>query len=93
MPEWPKGAVCKIAGEAYGGSNPPPPTDRQTDRQTYLHTQEWSHQTPSTLSKSDLLLTLADSSAQGHTRPGSDLTGDAVVESVIGGQPRRGVGS
>ena len=27
MPEWPKGAVCKIAGVAYGGSNPPPPTD------------------------------------------------------------------
>ena len=27
MPERPKGAVCKIAGEAYGGSNPPPPTD------------------------------------------------------------------
>ena len=26
MPEWPKGAVCKIAGVAYGGSNPPPPT-------------------------------------------------------------------
>src|SRR5439155_13216366 len=24
--EWPKGAVCKIAGVAYGGSNPPPPT-------------------------------------------------------------------
>ena len=27
MPERPKGAVCKIAGVAYGGSNPPPPTD------------------------------------------------------------------
>ncbi len=26
MPEWPKGAACKIAGVAYGGSNPPPPT-------------------------------------------------------------------
>jgi hypothetical protein len=26
MPERPKGAVCKIAGVAYGGSNPPPPT-------------------------------------------------------------------
>src|SRR5438874_13192106 len=26
MPERPKGAVCKIAGDAYGGSNPPPPT-------------------------------------------------------------------
>src|SRR6478609_2316184 len=25
MPERPKGAVCKIAGDAYGGSNPPPP--------------------------------------------------------------------
>ena len=31
MPERPKGAVCKIAGDAYGGSNPPPPTDRPTD--------------------------------------------------------------
>jgi hypothetical protein len=28
MPERPKGAVCKIAGEAYGGSNPPPPTNQ-----------------------------------------------------------------
>ena len=26
MPEWPKGAACKVAGDAYGGSNPPPPT-------------------------------------------------------------------
>ncbi len=26
MPEWSKGAVCKTAGSAYGGSNPPPPT-------------------------------------------------------------------
>lgn len=25
MPEWSKGAVCKTAGYAYGGSNPPPP--------------------------------------------------------------------
>jgi hypothetical protein len=30
MPERPKGAVCKIAGVAYGGSNPPPPTDNST---------------------------------------------------------------
>src|SRR5712691_3114250 len=30
MPEWPKGAVCKIAGVAYGGSNPPPPTHPRT---------------------------------------------------------------
>jgi quinol monooxygenase YgiN len=27
VPERPKGAVCKIAGVAYGGSNPPPPTE------------------------------------------------------------------
>ena len=26
MPERPKGAVCKIAGEAYEGSNPSPTT-------------------------------------------------------------------
>ena len=24
VPEWPKGADCKSAGGAYGGSNPPP---------------------------------------------------------------------
>jgi catechol 2,3-dioxygenase-like lactoylglutathione lyase family enzyme len=36
MPEWPKGAACKVAGDAYGGSNPPPPTDRPTDRPTDL---------------------------------------------------------
>jgi hypothetical protein len=23
VPEWPKGAVCKTAGSAFGGSNPP----------------------------------------------------------------------
>lgn len=28
LPEWPKGAVCKTAGSAYGGSNPPAPTTR-----------------------------------------------------------------
>ena len=26
VPEWTKGADCKSAGDAYGGSNPPPPT-------------------------------------------------------------------
>ena len=26
VPEWPKGADCKSAGSAYGGSNPPPST-------------------------------------------------------------------
>src|SRR6478609_9201271 len=34
MPERPKGAVCKIAGDAYGGSNPPPPTVPPTKRLT-----------------------------------------------------------
>ena len=28
VPEWPKGADCKSAGFAYGGSNPPAPTRR-----------------------------------------------------------------
>jgi hemolysin III len=33
VPERPKGAVCKIAGVAYGGSNPPPPTSpSETDQ-------------------------------------------------------------
>jgi hypothetical protein len=27
LPEWPKGAVCKIVGLAYVGSNPTPATD------------------------------------------------------------------
>ena len=35
MPEWPKGAACKVAGVAYGGSNPPPPTT--TNRTTQPH--------------------------------------------------------
>jgi hypothetical protein len=26
VPEWPKGADCKSAGDAYGGSNPSRPT-------------------------------------------------------------------
>ncbi len=29
VPKWPKGADCKSAGAAFGGSNPPPST---TDR-------------------------------------------------------------
>jgi hypothetical protein len=28
VPEWPKGADCKSAGEAFGGSNPPLSTTR-----------------------------------------------------------------
>jgi hypothetical protein len=27
VPEWPKGAGCKPAGLAYGGSNPPAPME------------------------------------------------------------------
>ena len=30
VPEWPKGAGCKPAGSAFGGSNPPPCTLRKT---------------------------------------------------------------
>ena len=26
LPEWPNGADCKSAGDAFGGSNPSPPT-------------------------------------------------------------------
>ena len=26
IPEWPKGTDCKSAGNAFGGSNPPPPS-------------------------------------------------------------------
>ena len=27
FPEWPKGTDCKSAGNAFGGSNPPSPTN------------------------------------------------------------------
>ena len=27
FPEWPKGADCKSVSNAFGGSNPPPPSD------------------------------------------------------------------
>ena len=27
IPEWPKGTDCKSAGTAFGGSNPPSPTN------------------------------------------------------------------
>jgi uncharacterized membrane protein YvlD (DUF360 family) len=39
MPEWSKGAVCKTAGSAYGGSNPPPPITRVSTRAALL--REW----------------------------------------------------
>src|SRR4051812_29285289 len=29
VPEWPKGADCKSAGTAFGGSNPPRPTSER----------------------------------------------------------------
>ena len=29
FPEWPKGTDCKSAGDAFGGSNPPPPIEFQ----------------------------------------------------------------
>ena len=32
IPEWPKGAGCKPAGSAFGGSNPPPCTARDQER-------------------------------------------------------------
>src|SRR4051812_6963347 len=32
VPEWPKGADCKSAGTAFGGSNPPRPTSRKSDK-------------------------------------------------------------
>ena len=32
FPEWPKGTDCKSAGNAFGGSNPPPPTFTSRDR-------------------------------------------------------------
>ena len=30
VPEWPKGTDCKSAGYAFGGSNPPSPTKKET---------------------------------------------------------------
>ena len=36
VPERPKGAVCKIAGVAYAGSNPAPPTQRFDQRKREL---------------------------------------------------------
>ena len=30
FPEWPKGTDCKSAGYAFGGSNPPSPTRKET---------------------------------------------------------------
>src|SRR5439155_9158147 len=34
VPERPKGAVCKIAGVAYAGSNPAPPTNERPNERT-----------------------------------------------------------
>ena len=32
IPEWPKGTDCKSAANCFGGSNPPPSTDVNSDR-------------------------------------------------------------
>ncbi len=37
VPEWPKGAGCKPAGSAFGGSNPPPCTAVEASRGTRAH--------------------------------------------------------
>ncbi len=40
VPEWPKGADCKSAGSAYGGSNPPPSTIYYMEHPRVLHVIE-----------------------------------------------------
>ena len=35
VPEWPKGADCKSAGSAFGGSNPPPSTSWKLEANVY----------------------------------------------------------
>ena len=32
IPEWPKGTDCKSAGTAFGGSNPPSPTNPEAEK-------------------------------------------------------------
>ena len=36
LPEWPNGADCKSAGDAFGGSNPSPPTEHERGVSTML---------------------------------------------------------
>ena len=36
LPEWPNGADCKSAGDAFGGSNPSPPTEYERGVSTML---------------------------------------------------------
>ena len=36
IPEWPKGADCKSVVSAFGGSNPPPPTNKNLNRTVRL---------------------------------------------------------
>ena len=40
VPERPKGADCKSAGDAYGGSNPPPSTILPSDAYVKPHAPE-----------------------------------------------------
>ena len=58
VPEWPKGADCKSAGSAYGGSNPPPSTIYLTQRalfqtailkELYAGVAQWLERQPSKL--------------------------------------------
>ena len=36
VPEWSNGADCKSVGDAFGGSNPPPPTFSQNAEVAHL---------------------------------------------------------
>ena len=46
MPERPKGADCKSAGNAFGGSNPSPSTNAREDEATVFHSG-WMRDYPS----------------------------------------------
>ena len=44
IPEWPKGADCKSVGTAFGGSNPPLPTKKESieiPMLSFLCEREW----------------------------------------------------
>src|SRR5687768_6326013 len=77
MPEWPKGAACKVAGSAYGGSNPPPPTDhRPTNHGVFSALRSLTSRSHSTLS----------SAPNGHLAgAGADLDVVPLVGRVVVG--------
>src|SRR5205823_3987849 len=86
VPERPKGADCKSAGTAFGGSNPPRPTSLLRQKPLQLHHVEPSAELPAHLALGADELETAAAMQRDRSLVTSDDAGDDGVEAVLAGQ-------